>query len=426
MNILILGSGGREHALAWKIKQSPLCSSLFIAPGNAGTEQCGINAALNINDFETVASFIVSHNIGLVVSGPEEPLVNGIADYLKQNEKTRHVMFVGPSGMGAMLEGSKDFAKDFMMRHNIPTAAYQTFTSVTFDKGVEFLKTLTPPYVIKADGLAAGKGVIIIQTLDEAVEALDEMLNKRAFGKASEKVVIEEFLDGVEISVFVATDGKNWLLLPSAKDYKRIGENDTGPNTGGMGAVSPVPFADDTFMEKVKSRIIQPTIDGLIREKIDYKGFIFLGLINVKGNPYVIEYNVRLGDPETETILPRINSDIVELLEAIATGKLNTYRIGINSDFAVTVVLVSGGYPGDYVKGKEITLPDGVTKSIIFCAGAQNNEGRLVSAGGRVIAVTSLHPQLLEARNNSVETANLIAFENSYFRKDIGLDILKQ
>ena len=426
MNILILGSGGREHALAWKIKQSPLCSSLFIAPGNAGTEQCGINAALNINDFETVASFIVSHNIGLVVSGPEEPLVNGIADYLKQNEKTRHVMFVGPSRMGAMLEGSKDFAKEFMIRHNIPTAAHKTFTSVTFDKGVEFLKTLTPPYVIKADGLAAGKGVIIIQTLDEAVEALDEMLNKRAFGKASEKVVIEEFLDGVEISVFVATDGKNWLLLPSAKDYKRIGENDTGPNTGGMGAVSPVPFADDTFMEKVKSRIIQPTIDGLIREKIDYKGFIFLGLINVKGNPYVIEYNVRLGDPETETILPRINSDIVELLEAIATGKLNTYRIGINSDFAVTVVLVSGGYPGDYVKGKEITLPDGVTKSIIFCAGAQNNDGRLVSAGGRVIAVTSLHPQLLEARNNSVETANLIAFENSYFRKDIGLDILKQ
>jgi phosphoribosylamine---glycine ligase len=423
MNILLLGSGGREHALAWKIDQSPLCTKLYIAPGNAGTERCGENVSLNINDFEAIAEFVVKLRIDMVVAGPEEPLVKGVADFLKNNAQTRDVLFVGPGSEGATLEGSKDFAKEFMMKYKIPTAAYQTFTVETYEQGVDFLETLKPPYVLKADGLAAGKGVLILQSLDGAIDALQSMLKNKAFGKASERVVIEEFLSGIEISVFVATDGKNWILLPSAKDYKRIGENDTGPNTGGMGAVSPVPFADQDFMEKVKNRIIQPTIDGLIAEKIDYKGFIFLGLMNVNGDPYLIEYNVRLGDPETEAILPRINSDVVEMLHAIATGNLDQYQIDICPEFAVTVVMVSGGYPGNYEKGKEIKGIDGIEDSKIFLAGANSDNDKIVSSGGRVLAVTSLHSALESARELSIANASKIHFDGSYFRKDIGLDL---
>jgi phosphoribosylamine---glycine ligase len=424
MNILLLGSGGREHALAWKIEQSPLCSKLYISPGNAGTEASGTNVSLDVNDFDAVASFVEEKQIGMVVSGPEEPLVKGIADYLKENPNTRDVLFVGPGKRGAMLEGSKDFAKDFMVKYNIPTAAFKTFTTETYEQGVDYLETLKPPYVLKADGLAAGKGVLILQSLDGAIDALKSMLIKKSFGKASEKVVIEEFLNGIEISVFVATDGKNWVLLPSAKDYKRIGENDTGPNTGGMGAVSPVPFADHGFMEKVKNRIIQPTIDGLIAEKIDYKGFIFLGLMNVNGNPYVIEYNVRLGDPETEAILPRINSDIAELLLNIATETLDKYVLEICPEFAVTVMMVAGGYPGNYEKGKQITGIETANRSMVFYAGAHTQDGKTTSTGGRVLAVTSLHPMLSRAREMSIEAASGIHFEGSYYRKDIGLDLI--
>jgi phosphoribosylamine---glycine ligase len=425
MNILLLGSGGREHALAWKIDQSPLCSKLYIAPGNAGTEACGTNVSLDVSDFAAVASFVEEKQIGMVVSGPEEPLVNGIADYLKENPGTRDVLFVGPGKRCTMLEGSKDFAKDFMMKYNIPTAAFKTFTAETYEQGVDFLETIKPPYVLKADGLAAGKGVLILQSLDGAIDALKSMLIKKSFGKASEKVVIEEFLSGIEISVFVATDGKNWVLLPSAKDYKRIGENDTGPNTGGMGAISPVPFADQDFMEKVKTRIIQPTIDGLIAEKIDYKGFIFLGLMNVNGDPYVIEYNVRLGDPETEAILPRINSDIAELLLDIATGTLDKYVLEIRPEFAVTIMMVSGGYPGDYEKGKHITGVESADRSMVFYAGAHTQVGKTISTGGRVLAVTSLHSHLIRAREMSIEAASEIHFEGCYYRKDIGLDLIK-
>jgi phosphoribosylamine---glycine ligase len=425
MNILLLGSGGREHAIAWKTEQSPLCSKLFIAPGNAGTELCGTNVAININDFASIADFIQQQKIEMVVVGPEEPLVKGITDYLKNNERTRDVLIVGPDSRGAMLEGSKDFAKEFMVRNNIPTAAYKTFTKESFDAGIEFLQKLQAPYVLKADGLAAGKGVLICATLQEAIEGLKTLLLDEAFGQASSRVVIEEYLDGIEVSVFVATDGKNWILLPSAKDYKRIGEGDTGPNTGGMGAVSPVPFADSVFMEKVKSRIIQPTIDGLIKENIDYKGFVFLGLMNVKGDPYVIEYNVRLGDPETEAIMPLINSDVVEMFKAMASGNLDTYHPVICPEFAVTIVMVSGGYPGDYKRGMEIKGLDQPMGSSVFLAGAHNDGEKIITNGGRVLTVTSLHSSLDEARKASLENAGKIQFEGSYFRKDIGLDLLK-
>jgi len=425
MNILLLGSGGREHAMAWKTAQSPLCKKLFIAPGNAGTSSVGINANINTNDFEAVAEFIHKNSINMVVVGPEEPLVKGITNFLQSHHLCKDIMVVGPDAKGAMLEGSKEFAKEFMKKYNIPTASYASFDADSFEKGVAFLKTLNPPYVLKADGLAAGKGVLILDTLEEAILNLDNMLNKQAFGKASQKVVIEEFLEGIELSVFIATDGKNWVLLPEAKDYKRIGESDTGPNTGGMGAVSPVPFADKEFMGKVINRIIQPTVDGLIGEEISYKGFIFIGLMNVKGNPHVIEYNVRLGDPETEAIIPRIDSDLAELYLAIAQENINNYKIRINPDYAVTVVLVSGGYPGSYEKGHPISGTGLAEESMIFFAGAESENDTIITSGGRVLAITSLDPSLSRACNKSLESAGKIEFNNKYFRKDIGLDVQK-
>jgi phosphoribosylamine--glycine ligase len=425
MNILLLGSGGREHALAWKTAQSPLCKKLFVAPGNAGTASEGINANININDFEAVAEFIHKNGINLVVVGPEEPLVKGITDFLQKHQLCEDIMVVGPNARGALLEGSKEFAKEFMKKYKIPTASYESFDADSFEQGVDFLRTLKPPYVLKADGLAAGKGVLILDTLDEAIQSLDDMLNKQAFGKASQKVVIEEFLEGIELSVFIATDGKNWVLLPEAKDYKRIGESDTGPNTGGMGAVSPVTFADKQFMDKVTKRIIQPTIDGLVKEKISYKGFIFIGLMNVKGNPFVIEYNVRLGDPETEAIVPRIDSDMVELFMAIAQQKIQDYKIKINPGYAVTVVLVSGGYPGSYEKGHSVSGIESVRESKVFFAGAETEKSTIVTSGGRVLAITSLDSSLSQARKKSIESAEKIHFSKKYFRKDIGLDVLK-
>ncbi|MFW5663594.1 MAG: phosphoribosylamine--glycine ligase [bacterium] len=423
MNILLLGSGGREHALAWKIDQSPLCKKLYIAIGNAGTQMCGTNVELPVNDFDAIASFLAEKQIDMLVVGPEEPLVKGITDYIGKNPATSHVKVIGPTAAGAMLEGSKQFAKEFMQRYKIPTAAYKSFTVENYEEGVDFLETLRPPYVLKADGLAAGKGVSIVQSLDGAIDVLQGMLKGKAFGKASEKVVIEEFLEGTEVSVFVATDGKDWILLPEAKDYKRIGEGDTGPNTGGMGAVSPVSFADAEFMDKVKTRIVQPTIDGLRKENISYKGFIFLGLMNVKGDPYVIEYNVRMGDPETEAVLPRISSDWVKLMQCIAEGTLQDYTLEVCPEFAVTVMLVSGGYPGNYEKGHEITGLDQVDGSHIFYAGVAGQGEKVVTSGGRVAAVTSLHPSLEEARRMSLENAEKITFHQANFRKDIGADL---
>jgi phosphoribosylamine---glycine ligase len=423
MNILLLGSGGREHALACKITQSPLCTKLYTAPGNAGTQMCGENVDMVINDFLSIAAFIKSHQIKMVVVGPEEPLVKGITDYLNENIDTREVLVIGPGRAGSQLEGSKEFAKGFMARHNIPTAAYKSFEAGSFHEGVEFLKTLNAPYVLKADGLAAGKGVYIVNTFDEAVEGLDHMLNKKAFGNASNKVIIEEFMHGIEVSVFVATDGKDWILLPEAKDYKRIGEGDTGPNTGGMGAVSPVPFANELFMEKVKTRIIQPTIEGLNKESIDYKGFIFIGIMSIEGEPFVVEYNARLGDPETEAIIPRIKSDLVEMLQAIATGTLKNYTIETDPNYAVTIVLVSGGYPGKYVNGYEMTGITHIEDSKLYYAGACHSDNKLVTKGGRVIAITSLDPSLSKAREISLKNAQIVSFQNKNYRKDIGLDL---
>ncbi len=424
MNILILGSGGREHALAWKTEQSPLCKKLYIAPGNAGTQHCGTNVDLNMNDFGAVESFIRQHKINLVVVCPEEPLVDGIRDYLEARFTDDQLLIVGPDQAGAKLEGSKEFAKEFMASNDIPTAAYKSFTAATFEEGVDFLESLKPPYVLKADGLAAGKGVVIVNSLDGAIETLKDMLLNKAFGAASQKVVVEEFLSGIEVSVFVATDGSNWVLLPEAKDYKRIGEGDTGPNTGGMGAVSPVAFAQGEFMEKVKARIVQPTIDGLKKAGIDYKGFLFLGLMNVNGDPYVIEYNVRMGDPETEAVLPRINSDFADLLQSMANGTLDQYTLEICPDFAVTIMLVSGGYPGSYEKGHVISGLDKAEKSHIFYAGASEKDGKTVTSGGRVIAVTSLHPSLEKARGLSLKSAEAIEFTGKFLRKDIGKDLL--
>jgi phosphoribosylamine---glycine ligase len=421
MNILLLGSGGREHAMAWKIKQSPLCKNLYIAPGNAGTQLCGKNVKLSINNFDAITTFIDSSAIDMVVVGPEEPLVKGVTNHIQKTNPG--VLVVGPDRVGAQLEGSKEFAKAFMISNNIPTAAYHSFDVNTYQQGVAFLKSLKPPYVLKADGLAAGKGVLIVDNLEEAINGLDQMLNKKSFGEASQKVVIEEFLEGIEVSVFVATDGKDWILLPEAKDYKRIGEGDTGPNTGGMGAVSPVPFADKVFMDKVKSRIVQPTIDGLTKQGIDYKGFIFIGLMNVQGEPYVIEYNVRLGDPETEAILPRIKSDFVSLLHGIAGKNLSKYTLDVSADYAVTVMLVSGGYPGEYKKGYEITGTEDVAESQVFFAGADSSEGKIITSGGRVIAVTTTHPTLQGARELSMQNAQNIQFQQKNYRKDIGLDV---
>ncbi|MCI9846129.1 phosphoribosylamine--glycine ligase [Flavobacterium pectinovorum] len=424
MTILLLGSGGREHAFAWKMTQSPLCEKLFVVPGNAGTAAIAENVAISATDFEAVKALVLKENISLVVVGPEDPLVKGIYDYFKNDESLKHIPVIGPSKLGAQLEGSKEFAKEFLMKHNIPTAAYDSFTAETVEKGCEFLETLQPPYVLKADGLAAGKGVLIIQDLEEAKTELRNMLVHAKFGTASAKVVIEEFLDGIELSCFVLTDGKNYKILPTAKDYKRIGEGDTGLNTGGMGAVSPVPYVDAVLMEKIETRIVKPTIEGFQKDGIEYKGFVFIGLINVKNEPIVIEYNVRMGDPETEVVVPRLKSDLVELFLSVADQKLGDFNLEVDPRSATTVMLVSGGYPEDFEKGKVISGLENVTDSIVFHAGTKLDNENVVTNGGRVIAVTSYGDNFQEAIKKSYQNIDKLSFDKMYFRKDIGFDLI--
>lgn len=421
MRVLLLGSGGREHAFAWKIAQSPKLTKLFIAPGNPATAQLGENVAISATDFDALKDFCLKEKVDMIVVGPEDPLVKGVYDYFTGNEATKHIAVIGPSKLGAELEGSKSFCKAFMMRHGVPTAAYQSFTKETLSQAYSFLDSLKAPYVLKADGLAAGKGVLIINDLQEAKDELAKMFDGK-FGEASSKVVIEEFLKGIECSVFVLTDGKSYKILPEAKDYKRIGEGDAGLNTGGMGAVSPVPFADEVFMEKVRTRIVEPTVKGLQKDGIIYKGFIFIGLMNDGGEPSVIEYNVRMGDPETEVVLPRLDADILDLFEGVATGSLDSKSFGIKKESAVTVVCVSGGYPESYAKGFPIALP-AQSESTIFHAGTATKEGALVTSGGRVLAVTSLGATKEEALAKSYATIANISFEGMYFRRDIGQDL---
>lgn len=422
VNVLLLGSGGREHALAWKIAQSERLAKLYISPGNAGTRACGINVDINPTNFASVKQFVMTNNINLVVVGPEEPLVKGISDYFAGDPEIHLIPVIGPSKEGARLEGSKDYAKAFMARHGVPTAGYVTVTPKNIAEGHAFLETLQPPFVLKADGLAAGKGVLILEDLEQAKQELESMLGGK-FGAASQQVVIEEYLSGIECSVFVATDGKNYVILPEAKDYKRIGEGDTGLNTGGMGAVSPVSFADAVFMEKVRTRIVEPTVAGLARENIPYKGFIFIGLMNRDGEPYVIEYNVRLGDPETEVVLPRITSDIIELFEGMAYGTLDRTAITVTSETAVTVVAVSGGYPGEYEKGRVISGLNRPADSLVFHAGTASKGKEVVTAGGRVLAVTSFGGSIEEASRKSFETLAEIDYEGKSYRTDIGNDL---
>lgn len=423
MNILLLGSGGREHALAWKMLQSNQCTKLYVAPGNAGTAAIATNLAINPNNFEMLKQYALDLKIDMIVVGPEDPLVNGVYDFFKKDSQINHIPVIGPSKIGAQLEGSKEFAKEFLVKNNIPTARYQSFTKETVEAGCTFLTTLNAPYVLKADGLAAGKGVLILTDLAEAQQELRNMLVDAKFGDASSKVVIEEFLDGIELSCFVLTDGKSYKILPTAKDYKRIGEGDTGLNTGGMGAVSPVPFATPEFLNKIEERIVKPTIQGLQNDNIEYKGFVFIGLIKVGDDPFVIEYNVRMGDPETEVVMPRLKSDLVEIFNAIATKTLDTITLDIDERAATTIMVVSGGYPEDYAKGKVITGVDLITESIPFHAGTTLQDGEVVTSGGRVIAVTSYGETYQEAIQKSYKSIENIKFENMYFRKDIGFDL---
>jgi phosphoribosylamine--glycine ligase len=424
MVILLLGSGGREHALAFKMLQSSKCSNLFVAPGNAGTTSIATNISINPSDFKALKSFAIQEKIEMVVVGPEDPLVLGIYDFFKNDAELNHILVIGPSKIGAQLEGSKEFAKEFLVKHKIPTAAYDSFTAASVEKGCLFLETLQPPYVLKADGLAAGKGVLIIQDLEEANTELRNMLVHAKFGNASAKVVIEEFLDGIELSCFVLTDGKNYKILPTAKDYKRIGEGDTGLNTGGMGAVSPVPFVDAILLEKIETRIVKPTIEGIQKDGIEYKGFIFIGLIIVKGEPIVIEYNVRMGDPETEVVIPRIKSDLVELFQAVSNGNLDEVSLQIDERSATTVMMVSGGYPEDYEKGKEIFGLDNIKDSLVFHAGTKLENGKVKTNGGRVLAITSFGNDFQEAIKKSYQNIDKLHFDKMYFRKDIGFDLL--
>ena len=424
MNVLILGSGGREHAFAWKISQSSMCKKLLIAPGNAGTAQVGININIGVNEFDKIKKLCVKEEINMIIVGPEDPLVNGIYDFFNNEDGLKHITVIGPSKKGAMLEGSKEFSKKFMNKYGIPTANYQSFTEETLHLGNKFLETLSPPYVLKADGLAAGKGVLIIETLGEAKKMLKEMLSESKFGVASNKVIIEEHLKGIELSVFILTDGISYKILPSAKDYKRIGEKDTGLNTGGMGAISPVPFADRFFIEKVEREIVKPTIAGLREENIDYKGFIFIGLMVENGNPKVIEYNVRMGDPETEVVIPRIKSDLLNLFKGISNGSFSEIDFDISDDVAATVMLVSGGYPEEYKKGVEMTGLENIDGSLLFHAGTKRDGNKITTNGGRVLSITSFGKDVKEAINKSLNNADKINFEGKYYRKDIGLDLL--
>ena len=423
MNILILGAGGREHTLAWKLKQSPRLSNLFVAPGNAGTAAIATNVPIGVNDFEAIKECVLKEKIDMVIVGPEDPLVNGVHDFFLNDDALKEIPVIGPQKAAATLEGSKQFAKEFMMRHNIPTAAYESFTAETLEKGYAFLESLKPPYVLKADGLAAGKGVLILNDLQEAKAELKTMLVDAKFGNASTTVVIEEFLDGIELSCFVLTDGKGFKVLPTAKDYKRIGEGDTGLNTGGMGAISPVPFADSSFMDKVLERIVKPTVEGFKLDNLPYKGFVFIGLIKVGDDPKVIEYNVRMGDPETEVVIPRVKNDFVSIFEAVANQTLDSIDLEIDERAATTVMAVSGGYPEAYEKGKEITGFDKVSDSVVFHAGTQLKDNKVVTNGGRVLAITSYGPTFQEALKKSYQNMEKLHFDDMYYRKDLGFDL---